>query len=45
MMLIDDNQRALDFQYILWKFDTKEIDHASMKRLDHYPGFKQENDI
>ena len=45
MMLIDNSSRALDFQYILWTFDTSKIDHASMKRLDHYPGFKQEQNI
>jgi hypothetical protein len=27
MMLIDDRHRALDFQYILWRFDTTGLDH------------------
>ena len=38
MMLIDSNHRALDFQYILWRFDTKELDTPVLIKLDHGPG-------
>ena len=38
MMLIDSNHRALDFQYILWRFDTKDLDTATLGKLDAGPG-------
>ena len=38
MMLIDSNHRALDFQYILWRFDTKDLDTGVLGRLDAGPG-------
>ena len=33
MMLIDNTSRALDFQYILWTFDTSKIDHLKKEAL------------
>ena len=44
MMLIDGNHRALDFQYILWRFDTKELDTVTLNRLDAGPNQDDEND-
>lgn len=38
MMLIDSNHRALDFQYILWRFDTKDLDLEVLGKLDAGPG-------
>ena len=43
MMLIDDRHRALDFQYILWRFDTSQLDHQNLTRLDNGPGQNQED--
>ena len=43
MMLIDDAHRALDFQYILWRFDTSQLDTQSLGRLDNGPGKAQED--
>ena len=44
MMLIDDKHRALDFQYILWRFDTENLDMGTLNRLDMGPGGNQEDD-
>lgn len=38
MMLIDSHHRALDFQYILWRFDTKDLDTVTLGKLDAGPG-------
>lgn len=38
MMLIDDKQRTLDFHYILWRFDTSQLDLTTLKALDNGPG-------
>jgi hypothetical protein len=43
MMLIDDAHRALDFQYILWRFDTSELDTVTLGRLDNGPGGNADN--
>ena len=37
MMLIDGNHRALDFQYILWRFDTSGLDTVELGKLDAGP--------
>ena len=42
MMLIDERHRALDFQYILWRFDTSQLDSADLKFLDNGPGANDE---
>ena len=44
MMLIDDKHRALDFQYILWRFDTENLEMNSLNRLDAGPGGNQDED-
>ena len=44
MMLIDDRHRALDFQYILWKFDIEQLDTVALGRLDNGPGTAAEDD-
>ena len=44
MMLIDDRHRALDFQYILWRFDTSNLDNQVLGKLDHGPGQTQDED-
>ena len=44
MMLIDANHRALDFQYILWRFDTKDLDYQTLNRLDNGPGTTNDED-
>ena len=44
MMLIDDKHRALDFQYILWRFDTEALDKTTLNRLDAGPGGNQDED-
>lgn len=42
MMLIDESRRALDFQYILWRFDTSSLDRSTLDRLDKGPGQARE---
>ena len=42
MMLIDERHRALDFQYILWRFDTTQLDIQDLKFLDNGPGAASE---
>ena len=42
MMLIDERHRALDFQYILWRFDTSQLDIQDLKFLDNGPGAASE---
>ena len=44
MMLIDDRHRALDFQYILWRFDTSQLDTSELKFLDNGPGGAEEQE-
>ena len=45
MMLIDSNHRALDFQYILWRFDTSQLDMVELAKLDAGPNNEDdEND-
>ena len=41
MMLIDTHHRALDFQYIMWRFDTKDLDIQALNKLDAGPGSKE----
>ena len=43
MMLIDERRRALDFQYILWRFDTQNLDQQTLKFLDNGPGAQPED--
>ena len=43
MMLIDDKHRALDFQYILWKFDVSGLNMVALERLDKGPGANEED--
>lgn len=44
MMLIDREKRALDFQYILWHFDTANLDLANLKKLDNKTGHTEKED-
>lgn len=44
MMLIDERHRALDFQYILWRFDTSQLDTSDLKFLDNGPGGNDEEE-
>ena len=44
MMLIDSQRRALDFQYILWHFDTANLDLPTLKKLDKKTGHKEKED-
>ena len=44
MMLIDSSRRALDFQYILWHFDTEKLDLATLKKLDNKTGHTEKED-
>ena len=44
MMLIDERHRALDFQYILWRFDTSQLDTSELKFLDNGPGGADEQE-
>ena len=38
MMLIDNDHKTLDFQYILWRYDTSNLPTDELKRLDKGPG-------
>ena len=44
MMLLDSQRRALDFQYILWHFDTSKLDLATLKKLDNKTGHTEQED-
>ena len=44
MMLIDDRHRALDFQYVLWRFDITGLDQPSLAKLDKGPGTDREEE-
>lgn len=44
MMLLDSQRRALDFQYILWHFDTSKLDLATLKKLDNKTGHTEKED-
>ena len=44
MMLIDARHRALDFQYILWRFHTGDLDLPTIAKLDKGPGRDHEED-
>ena len=44
MMLIDARHRALDFQYILWRFHIGDLDHPTLAKLDKGPGKDREDD-
>ena len=44
MMLIDQAHKTLDFHFILWRYETKELDHATLARLDVGPGGNSEDE-
>ena len=44
MMLIDPQHKTLDFHFILWRFDTSQLDHQTLARLDAGPGGNREDD-
>ena len=44
MMLINAERRALDFQYILWHFDTSNLDLVTLKKLDNKTGHTEKED-
>ena len=33
-MLLDHARKQLDFQFIIWKFDTAKLDSSSLQKLD-----------
>lgn len=45
MMLLDHNRRALDFHYILWRFETSNLDTVTLGKLDNGPGASQDDDL
>jgi hypothetical protein len=34
VMFLDQGRRTLDLNFLLWKFNTSELDHRALKRLD-----------
>ena len=34
MMLLDEKRKQLDFQFILWKFDTQNLNMAILHKMD-----------
>ena len=33
-MLLDQNRKQLDYQYVVWKFDTSKLDQSTLHKLD-----------
>lgn len=45
MMLLDASRKTLDFHYILWRFNTRELDHQELKSLHgDFGGDVEENE-
>ena len=45
MMLLDSSRKTLDFHYILWRFNTGELDHAELKSLQaDFGGAEEEHE-
>ena len=35
LMLLDEKRKQLDYQFILWKFDTKKLDLSILQKMDN----------
>jgi hypothetical protein len=33
-MFLDKARKTLDYNFLLWKFDTSKLDHRNLQRLD-----------
>ena len=33
-MLLDEKRKQLDYQFILWKFDTRKLDMTKLHKMD-----------
>jgi hypothetical protein len=33
-LLLDRNKKVLEYNFVLWKYDTTKLDHASLAKLD-----------
>lgn len=33
-MLLDEKRKQLDFQFVLWRFETKKLDMATLHKMD-----------
>ena len=34
LVLLDKSKRVLDYNFMLWKYDTTKLDHESLAKLD-----------
>ena len=34
LMFLDQNRKQLDYQFVVWKFDTSKLDHKVLNKLD-----------
>lgn len=34
VMFLDKDKRTLDYNFLLWKYDTTKLDHVSLAKLD-----------
>lgn len=46
VMFLDRSHKTLDYNFLLWKFDTSKLDHRTLQRLDgqQAPESKPEED-
>ena len=45
MMLLDGSRKTLDFHYILWRFNTRELDHQYLKSLQADFGGEEDEQV